>query len=124
MCGSFPINFLTASWTAGILVDPPTNNTSSISDVERPASCNALLVGSIVFSTKWAVNSSNLALVISIVKCFGPSAVAVMKGKFTLVVIVDDNSFLAFSAASFNLWRAILSFLKSTPSVFLNSSAK
>ena len=118
------MNFLTASWTAGILVDPPTNNTSSISDTESPASAKAVLVGSIVFSTKWWVNSSNLALDKSIFICFGPLAVAVMNGKFIFELIVEDNSFLAFSAASFNLWRAILSSLKSTPSAFLNSSAK
>ena len=118
------MKFLTASWTAGILVEPPTNNTSSISETESPASAKALLVGPIVFSTKSAVNSLNLALDKSIFMCFGPSAVAVMNGRFMLVDIVEDNSFLAFSAASFNLCNAILSDLKSTPSAFLNSSAK
>ena len=36
-------------------------------------------------------------------KCFGPSEVAVMNGKLILVVVAVDNSFFAFSAASFNL---------------------
>ena len=39
------------------------------------------------------------------------------------VVELDDNSILAFSAASYNLCKAIGSFLKSTPSSFWNSSA-
>src|SRR5690606_40866816 len=33
--GSFPKNFLTASWIAGIRVEPPTRITSSISEVLR-----------------------------------------------------------------------------------------
>ena len=35
-----------------------------------------------------------------------------------------DNSIFAFSAASFNLWRAIGSLFKSNPDSFLNSSIK
>ena len=38
------------------------------------------------------------------------------------VVIADESSFLAFSAASFNLCIAILSPERSMPSAFLNSS--
>ena len=33
----------------------------------------------------------------------GTGVVAVMKGKLMFVVVADDNSFFAFSAASFNL---------------------
>ena len=103
LCGSLFINFLTASCTAGILVEPPTSSTSSISDTDTPASLIACSVGPIVLATSSAVNSLNLALVKSIFKCFGPSAVAVMNGRFIFVVIVEESSFLAFSAASFNL---------------------
>ena len=46
-----------------------------------------------------------------------------MNGRFTFVVCADDSSFLAFSAASFNLWSAILSALKSTPFSLANESA-
>ena len=72
------INDLTLSCTAGILVEPPTNNTFESSEAVRPASESAFLTGSAVFSTRSCVNSSNLALVRVISKCFGPSAVAVM----------------------------------------------
>ena len=46
-----------------------------------------------------------------------------MNGNEICVSNVVDNFFLASSAASFNLWIAILSFLKSIPVSFLNSSA-
>ena len=78
LLGSCPVNDLTLSCTAGILVEPPTNNTFESSEAVRPASESAFLTGSAVFSTRSCVNSSNLALVRVISKCFGPSAVAVM----------------------------------------------
>ena len=68
-----------------------------------PASLSAFCTGIAVLSIKSLVNSSNLALVSVISRCFGPSAVAVINGKFILVVVDDESSFLAFSAASFNL---------------------
>ena len=68
-----------------------------------PASESARRTGSAVFSTKSRVNSSNLALVRFISKCFGPSAVAVMKGRLIFVVVAEESSFFAFSAASLNL---------------------
>ena len=43
------------------------------------------------------------ALVRFISKCFGPSAVAVMNGRLMFVVVAEESSFLAFSAASFSL---------------------
>ena len=121
--GSFPVKFLTASWTAGILVDPPTKITLSIWLIESPASAKAFFIGSIDLWTKSWVNSLNLALVKFKSICFGPVASAVMNGKLMFVCIEDDNSILAFSAASFNLWRAILSFLKSIPFSALKVSA-
>ena len=121
--GSFPVKLLTASWTAGILVEPPTKITLSTWFIERPASDNAFFIGSIDLWTRSWVNSLNLALVKFISICFGPVASAVMNGKLMFVWVEDDNSILAFSAASFNLWRAILSFLKSIPFSALNVSA-
>ena len=121
--GSFPVKFLTASWTAGILVDPPTNITLSIWPIDNPASLNAFFIGSIDLWTKSWVNSLNFALVKFISMCFGPVASAVMNGKFIFVCIDEDNSILAFSAASFNLWTALLSFLKSIPYCDLKSFA-
>ena len=61
--GSLPVYFLTASCTAGILVEPPTNSTLSISFIERPESLIACLKGPIVASTRSAVSSLNFALV-------------------------------------------------------------
>ncbi len=103
MLGSCPVSALTLSCTAGILVEPPTSNTLDNSEALSPASLRALLTGSAVISTRSCVSSSNLARVKFMSKCFGPSAVAVINGKLMLVVVAADNSFLAFSAASFNL---------------------
>ena len=88
-----------------------------------PASLKAACTGSAVFSTRSWVSSSNFALVRFISKCFGPSEVAVMKGRLMLVVVAEDSSFFAFSAASLSLCIAILSFDRSTPSVRLNSAS-
>ena len=123
LLGSLPVNCLTLSCTAGIREDPPTRSTWPSSDAVIPASESARRTGSAVISTKSCVNSSNLALVRFMSKCFGPSAVAVMNGRLMFVVVAEESSFFAFSAASFNLWSAILSLLKSTPSAFLNSAS-
>jgi len=120
---SFPVKSLTASWTAGILVDPPTIIILSISDIAYPEPSNDFLIGSNVRCTKSWVNSLNLALVKFMSMCFGPVASAVINGRFIFVCVADDNSILAFSAASFNLCIAILSFLKSIPFSALNVSA-
>jgi len=122
--GSLFVIFLTASWTAGTLVEPPTNNTWSILSAVKPASFRAWLTGPVVASIKSLINSSNLALVNVTSKCFGPVLSAVMNGKLMFVWPTPDNSILAFSAASFNLCIAILSVLKSIPFDFLNSSTK
>ena len=124
LSASFPVIFLTASWTAGTLVEPPTNNTLFNSLADIPASFNAWFTGPSVASTKSFINSSNFALVKFISKCFGPDASAVMNGKLMFVWPTPDKSFLAFSAASFNLCIAILSWLKSIPWSFLNSATK
>ena len=122
--GSFPIKFLTNSWTAGTLVDPPTRRTFSISLADNPASFRASSTGFLVSSTRCFVSSSNLALDIVFSKWTGCPSTAVINGSDTLVVTVEDNSFLAFSAASFSLCIAVRSFVKSTPVSFLNSLAR
>ena len=47
---------------------------------------------------------------------------AVIKGKLISVCVAEDNSILAFSAASFRLCNANLSCFKSIALSFLNSS--
>ena len=103
MLGSCPVSCFTLSCTAGILVEPPTSNTFESSEAVIPASFNAFLTGSAVFSTRSCVSSSNLALVRVISKCFGPSAVAVIYGRLIFVCIALESSFLACSAATLNL---------------------
>ena len=122
LLGSFPSKRLTDSWTAGIRVDPPTNNTWSISLGCIPASLNACLTGPSVATTKSLVISSNLALVNDNSKCNGPAAPAEMNGNEIWVCITPDKSFLAFSAASLIRCIAILSLDKSILFSFLNSS--
>ena len=95
-----------------------------MSDLDNLASLNALSIGINVRSTKCLVISSNLARVNVASKCNGPAGPAEINGKLICVCITPLKSFFAFSAASFNLCNAILSDLKSTPSAFLNSSAK
>ena len=121
--GSLPMKLLTASWTAGIRVEPPTSSTLPISEGLRPASERALRTGPMVASTRSAVSSLNLARVMVISKCLGPVASAVMKGRFTLVWVMPERSHFAFSAASFRRWCAILSLRRSMPLVFWKSSA-
>ena len=123
LLGSCPVRAFTLSCTAGIRVEPPTSSTLEISLAVRPASLSAVLTGVAVLSTRSCVSSSNFALVRFISKCFGPSAVAVMNGRLMFVVVAEESSFFAFSAASFNLCSAILSFDRSTPSFFLNSAS-
>merc|ERR1712080_496372 len=98
--GCFPKMDLTVSITFGILDIPPTKITSEISEVDNPASFKAFLHGSMVFLINGSTNCSNCALVIFWLMCFGPEASAVVNGKLISVETVDDNSILAFSAAS------------------------
>ena len=119
--GSLPNSFLTNSWTQGILVDPPTNRTLSISFLVNLASFIAFLTGSSVESTKSLIKSSNFAFVKFIFKWIGPSSLWVINGNDISVEDIPLRSFLAFSAASFTLCIAILSLDKSIPFSFLNS---
>ena len=119
-----PKKFLTSSITFGILVIPPTNITSFISDADKPASLRAVWHGGIVLVIKSSTKASNFALVIFKFMCFGPVLSAVINGKFISVWAAEDNSIFAFSAASFNLCNANLSDFKSIPFSFLNSDNK
>ena len=123
LSGSLPVISLTAFWTAGIRVDPPTNNILFKLFILISASSIALRIGPIVAWTKSAVKSSNLARVKSMFKCLGPVWSAVTYGILIFAFWTVDNSIFACSAASFNLCIAVLSFVKSTPCSFLNSEA-
>ena len=107
--GSFPVSCFTFSCTTGILVEPPTKSTFPRSELLSPASFMEFCTGTAVLSVKSEVISSNFALLSFISKCFGPSAVAVMKGRLISVVVAEESSFFAFSAASFKRCKAILS---------------
>ena len=79
-----PMNFSTYCCTIGILVGPPTKMILSISDLLIFASSNACCIGFPDLSTMESTNSSNFALVRSIIKFLGvPSAPIAMNGKLT-----------------------------------------
>ncbi len=78
LLGSLPKNFFTASWMAGIRVEPPTKMTSSMSPVDRPAFFNADLQGAMVRSIKSATRRSKSARDMVFTMCLGPLAVAVI----------------------------------------------
>ena len=99
-CGSLPISSETFSWTAGMRVMPPTRTTWSIAAASSPASTRACFVGPTVRSSRSCVSSWSFARVSCRSRCFGPSGVAVMNGRLICVVMVDDSSIFAFSAAS------------------------
>ena len=120
---SFPKNSLTTWFAFGNLVLPPTIIISSISPLLKFASFKATFICSKVSSINFSVIDSNLALVKDFTKWIGPAFPIEINGRLISVDSADDNSFLAFSAASFNLWSAILSFLTSKPFSALNSSA-
>ncbi len=122
--GSFPKKFLTSARTLGILVIPPTITISSMSLAEIPASFRAVLHGGKVLAIKSSTRASSFALVIFKLICFGPVLSAVIKGKLISVCSADESSILAFSAASFSLWSASLSDVKSIPLSFLNSATR
>ena len=76
--GFLPKNFSTSFCITGILVEPPTSMTSSISLLLRDASFNAFFTGSIDLLTSSELNCSNFALVNVLTRCFGPESVAVI----------------------------------------------
>ena len=95
-----------------------------MSEALRPASAMACLTGPMVASTRWAVSSLNFARVSVTSRCFGPVASAVIYGRLMLEEVTPDSSIFAFSAASFRRCMATLSFDRSMPSAFLNSSTR
>mmetsp|Transcript_2182 Transcript_2182/g.4998 ORF Transcript_2182/g.4998 Transcript_2182/m.4998 type:complete len:229 (-) Transcript_2182:130-816(-) len=122
--GSLPVRDFTRDWTAGMRVLPPTRMISSISDKSSLASLRAFSTGILHRSRRSLHSSSNLARVRLLSMCFGPSAVAVMKGREIDVWESVDSSILAFSDASVSRCSAWRSFLRSRPSFFSKSSAK
>ena len=102
---------------------PPTRIILPISFEVNLASDSANSTECLHFSIIGLTIASSFEREIFIVKCFGPFASAVIKGKFISVSNTFESSILAFSAASFNRCIAILSFLKSMPDSFLNSEA-
>ena len=87
-----------------------------------PASLIAVKQGPAVRLINSSTKDSNLARVNFKFKCLGPLASAVTYGKLISVCCAEDNSILAFSAASFKRCNANTSLLKSTPCSFLNSA--
>mmetsp|Transcript_41516 Transcript_41516/g.124072 ORF Transcript_41516/g.124072 Transcript_41516/m.124072 type:complete len:227 (+) Transcript_41516:1-681(+) len=98
--GSLPVIFLTISRTAGMRVEPPTMMTSSMSLSVSFASRSADSTGTLQRSSRSWLMVSNLARVIDVSMCFGPSAVAVMNGRLMAACDTPDSSTFAFSAAS------------------------
>ena len=94
----------------------------SISENFIAASDKAFSTGALVLSTKSAVIFSNSDLLSFSSKCCGPESLAVIKGRLISVSLVDESSIFAFSAPSWILWIAILSFDKSIPVDDLNLS--
>ena len=123
-CGSLPNSFLTRAWTAGMRDMPPTSTTSSISLVLSPASRSAVTHGWSRRSSRSLHSASSLARDSLMLRCFGPDASAVTKGRLMSVSAELDSSILAFSAASFRRCRAMRSPRRSMPWSFLNSSAR
>ena len=97
---------LTIFLTAGILVEPPTKTTSSISEILTSASLIAWLRGPFSLSNSLSQSDSNLALEIEVSKCLGPEASAVINGRLTVLSLRVESSILTFSAASVSLCNA------------------
>src|ERR1700687_3425495 len=102
--GSMPKKSRTYFCTSGIRVCPPTRMTSATSLASSPASLSAPRQGPMVRFTRSSTSDSSLARVSLTFRCFGPLASAVMYGRLTSVCWLEDNSILAFSAASFRRW--------------------
>ena len=122
LSGSLPITSATNLYTIGILVGPPIRIILPISSDLSFASSNACIVDDLQRSTIVLISSSSFERVSSIMRFLG-ELVALsyeMNGKLISVVIVDDNSIFAFSAASLILVIAVLSFFRSTPFSSLN----
>ena len=120
---SFPITSLTNFFTKGILVGPPTITILLISDLLNLESSRAFSREDLQRSMIGPINSSNLALVILNSRFLAPEEGSCeMKGRLMSVSITVESSIFAFSAASLILAKAVVSFERSKPSFFLNSS--
>ena len=71
--------------------------------------------------TMGPMSSSSFARFTVMVRCLGPEASAVMKGRFMSVVSVLESSTFAFSAASRTRCVAMVSFFRSMPVWRMNS---
>ena len=121
---SLPTISLTNFLTNGILVGPPIITILLISELVSFASSSALVIDGLHRSTIGPINSSSLDLVILNSRFLAPvDESCARKGKLTSVSITVDNSILAFSADSLILVIAVVSWERSIPSFFLNSSA-
>mmetsp|Transcript_31801 Transcript_31801/g.78466 ORF Transcript_31801/g.78466 Transcript_31801/m.78466 type:complete len:370 (-) Transcript_31801:216-1325(-) len=120
--GSLPNKLVTTDWTLGMRVMPPTRITSATSLVETPASRRQFLHGSMVRWMSESVSSSSLARDILMLRCLGPDASAVMKGRLISVEPVEESSVFAFSAASRRRCTASLSAVRSIDCSLLNSA--
>ena len=83
----------------------------------------ARLTGPRQRSISESTSFSNFARLILICRCLGPWASAVINGRLISVDWAELSSFLAFSHASWRRCRAIVSFRRSIPCSFWNSSA-
>ena len=112
--------------TFGMRVMPPTSTTSSMSVLATPASLIACWQGFMVRAMRSETRDSSLARVSFSTRCSGwwVFGSIEMNGWLISVCVEDESSILAFSAASFRRWSAILSLVRSTPCSFLNSSAR
>ena len=121
--GSLPITSPTNFFTRGILVGPPTMTILCISVFASFASSNAFSTDGLHRSIMGPISSSNFALVIRNSRFFAPDdGSCAINGKLMSVSITVESSIFAFSAASLILVMAVLSWERSTPSFFLNSS--
>jgi hypothetical protein len=115
LCGSLLKILRTASCTAGMRVMPPTSTISSISPGLSFASSSACVTGLIERWIKSSQSCSSLERVSVMLRCLGPEASAVMKGRLISVCITVESSILAFSAFSLRRWRAWRSLRRSIP---------
>ena len=119
-----PVSRRTRFCTAGTRVEPPTRMTSSMSSGLTLASLIACCSGPMVRSSRSPMSCSKVERMSEVVRCFGPVASAVTKGRFTCVWVTELSSTLAFSAASNSRCRACGSARRSMPFSFWNWSAR
>ncbi|CPU65267.1 Uncharacterised protein [Mycobacteroides abscessus] len=113
-----PVSSLTTSVTAGMRVEPPTSTTWSMSETETPASEMTLWNGAFVRSRRSCVICWNWARVSFSSRWIGPFSLIERYCIEMVVLVADESSFFACSAASRRRWSAILSFDRSTPELF------